>query len=130
MILLFLAIAGCSKDSDPVTPPPIPIVKYTLTVTAREGCSVNSSGGQYDKGTTVSVSASPNKYFKFVKWSNGSRENPITINVNENINLEAEFDAQNFEFVFDYSEFSEPSLDFSPEGLVYLEANASKQKNL
>uniref|UniRef100_UPI0040475201 VCBS repeat-containing protein n=1 Tax=Algoriphagus sp. TaxID=1872435 RepID=UPI0040475201 len=123
LILLFLAIAGCSEDSDPVTPPPTPIVKYTLTVTAGEGGSVNSSGGQYDKGTTVSVSASPNKYFKFVKWSNGSAENPIIININENINLEAEFVLQNFEYEFDYSQFSPPSLDFSPEGLGYIETN-------
>ena len=123
LILVFLIIAGCSKDSDPVTPPPTPIVKYTLTVNAGEGGSVNSSGGQYDKGTTVSVTATPNKYFKFVKWSNGSTENPITINVNENIILEAEFDVQNFEYVFDYSEFSQPSVDFSPEGLGYLETD-------
>jgi hypothetical protein len=123
LILLFLAIAGCSKDSDPVTPPPTPIVKYTLTVTAGEGGSVNSSGGQYDKGTTVSVSASPNKYFKFVKWSNGSAENPIIININENINLEAEFVLQNFEYEFDYSQFSQPVVDFSPEGLGYIEMN-------
>ena len=123
LILLFLAIAGCSKDSDPVAPLPTPIVKYTLTVTAGEGGSVNSSGGQYDKGTSVSVTAIPNKYFKFVKWSNGSAENPIIININENINLEAEFVLQNFEYEFDYSQFSQPSVDFSPEGLGYIETN-------
>ena len=122
-----MLMLGCSKDSDPVTPTPTPTptqtVKYTLTVTAGEGGTVNSSGGQYDSGTSVSVTATPNKYFKFVRWSNGSTENPITINVNENITLGAEFEIQNFEYEFDYSQFLQPSVNFHSEGLGYLEAN-------
>ena len=123
LIIFFLVIVGCSKDSDPVTPTPTQTVKYTLTITAGEGGTVNSSGGQYDSGTSVSVTATPNKYFKFVRWSNGSTENPITINVNENITLGAEFEIQNFEYEFDYSQFLQPSVNFHSEGLGYLEAN-------
>ena len=122
-ILVFLIIGGCSKDTDPIISTPIQIVKYTLIITAAEGGTVNSSGGQYEKGTSVSVTATPGKYFKFVKWSNGSTENPITISIEENLNLEAEFVLQNFEYVFDYSQFSQPVVDFSPEGLGYIEMN-------
>jgi len=97
LILLFLAIAGCSKDSDPVTPPPTPIVKYTLTVTAGEGGSVNSSGGQYDKGTTVSVTATPNSGYLFQGWSDGNTDNPRTLEVSSNLSITAVFACNMFE---------------------------------
>ena len=67
-----MLMLGCSKDSDPVTPTPTQTVKYTLTITAGEGGTVNSSGGQYDSGTSVSVTATPNKYFKFEVFVRGS----------------------------------------------------------
>jgi len=60
-----MLMLGCSKDSEPVTPSPQPIVKFILTITAGEGGSVNSNGGQYVKGTNVTLTATPNDGYLF-----------------------------------------------------------------
>lgn len=91
LIIVFLVIVGCSKDSDPVTPTPTQTVKYTLTITAGEGGSVNSNGGQYEKGTNVTLTATPNDGYLFDKWSDGNSDNPRTIKVNSDLNLNATF---------------------------------------
>ena len=91
LLIIITLILGCSKDSEPVTPSPQPIVKYTLTITAGEGGSVNSDGGQYEKGTNLTLTATPNNGYLFDSWSDGNSDNPRTIEVNSNLNIEANF---------------------------------------
>ena len=52
----------CSKSDDisPLTP-----VKYTVSVSASEGGSVNTTGGQYNENTSVSISATPDQGYEF-----------------------------------------------------------------
>jgi len=54
-------VLSCSSDetSAPVTPPPAPIAKYTITFSAGDGGSVSTTGGEYEKGQTVTVTATP-----------------------------------------------------------------------
>jgi hypothetical protein len=86
--LLFITLSlliSCGKDD--VTP----ISKYTLSVTATDGGTVSSPGGSYNEGSSVTITASPNSEYIFENWSNGSTENPLTITVNQNISLTANF---------------------------------------
>ena len=56
LLLLFgicLTLFVCSKSNN--SPPPAP-QKYDLSVTASEGGSVSTTGGQYYQYTSVSVS--------------------------------------------------------------------------
>ena len=70
----------------------IPPQQYTLTVTAGEGGTVNTAGGVYNEGTSVSLTATPsNEDYVFVKWSDGNTDNPRTITMTEDITLKAEF---------------------------------------
>jgi len=90
--LLFIALSlliSCGKDdpSSDVTP----ISKYTLSVTSTDGGEVSSTGGSYNEGSSVTITASPNSEYIFENWSNGSTENPLTITVNQNISLTANF---------------------------------------
>jgi hypothetical protein len=90
--LLFITLSlliSCGKDdsSSDVTP----ISKYTLSVTATDGGTVSSPGGSYNEGSSVTITASPNSEYIFENWSNGSTENPLTITVNQNISLTANF---------------------------------------
>ena len=90
--LLFITLSlliSCGKDdsSSDVTP----ISKYTLSVTATDGGTVSSPGGSYNEGSSVTITATPNSEYLFENWSNGSTENPITITVNQNISLTANF---------------------------------------
>ena len=89
----FLFVYSCSTDEDDAPPPAAIVKKYTLAVTAGEGGTVSSSGGTYSQGTQVSITATPSSGFTFSQWSDGSTTNPITITLNSNTNLNAQFQA-------------------------------------
>ena len=90
-LLYFLVlILSCSKDT--VTPTPTPATpKFSLIIAASEGGAVSTSGGTYDKGTKVTVTATPDGEYLFDSWSDGSKENPRDITVTSNLNLTANF---------------------------------------
>ena len=64
----------------------IPI--YTLTVTTSEGGEVSTEGGEYQEGTEVEVTATPNEGYEFVGWE-GSDEtsSELTFSINSNLDL-------------------------------------------
>jgi hypothetical protein len=65
---------------------------YTLTVTAGEGGSVSTEGGEYDEGTEVTLIATPQEGYRFTGWSDGSTEESITITLNSDTALTANFE--------------------------------------
>lgn len=69
---------------------------YTLSVTATQGGRVNTSGGNFMAGTTVSLSAIPDNFYQFTGWSNGVSENPLVVIVNDNLNITANFAKKRF----------------------------------
>ena len=87
VLLLFLA---CSKDTE--TPAPQPKPKFTITVAAGEGGSVSSTGGSYEQGSTVSVTATAASGYRFVGWSNGETSATLNIVVTGNISVTANFE--------------------------------------
>ena len=89
LLSLLVLILSCSKDS--VTPTPEPTPKYVLVIAASEGGAVSTSGGTFDKGTKVTVTATPDGEYLFDSWSDGSTENPRDITVTSNLNLTANF---------------------------------------
>ena len=98
-ILLSVLIYSCSSGDDDSAPPsviqtPTPepdATQYTLTVSAGEGGSVSSEGGTYDDGTEVKITATPNSGYIFSGWSDGSNDLQITITLNSNASLSANF---------------------------------------
>ena len=66
LLSLFAIVLSCSSDetSTPVTPPPAPIVKYTITLSAGEGGSVSTTGGEYEAGQTVSATPKESMYLQ------------------------------------------------------------------
>ena len=49
------------------------------TVTIKNGNTVVPSGTEVAKGTTLTLTATPKTGKQFVKWSNGTTDNPATI---------------------------------------------------
>ena len=66
------------------------INQYQITLESDSNGSVIGSG-TYDYGTEITIEATANENYHFVRWSDGNTENPRTIKVTENINLTAEF---------------------------------------
>lgn len=90
LYLLFILVIACSKESE-IIPEPNPTVKYILTISAEDGGTVSSSGGQYEEGTSVTFSATADSGYIFQQWSDGNTDNPRTIIINSNINVTANF---------------------------------------
>ena len=99
----FLVLYSCSAEEEDITSPPTvqqptpepepETTQYTLTVTAGEGGSVSSEGGNYDEGTEITITASPAEGYEFVGWEGSdSTENSLTITLNSNESINALFE--------------------------------------
>ena len=90
LVLLFVPLVYCSSDSPEEVIPPI--LNYTLTVKAEEGGSVSSTGGSYEPGKVVTITATANSEYVFSGWSNGSTDNPLSVTMNSNQTITASFE--------------------------------------
>lgn len=92
LLLSAFFLLACSKQ-EPESPMPTPQapVSYTITISAGAGGNVSSSGGSYEAGTQLNITATPDGEYVFSGWSNGSTENPLTLTVNSNTTLTATF---------------------------------------
>ena len=88
-LTLLFSCSSPDNQTDPTTNQQT--TEYTLTVNSGTGGTVSTSGGTYEQGSTVNVTATPNSEYVFSGWSNGSTDNPLTITVNQNITLTANF---------------------------------------
>jgi len=98
LLTVFALVLSCSSDetSTPVTPPPAPIAKYTITLSAGEGGTVSTTGGEYEAGQTVSVTATPQGEYLFKDWSDGNTNATRTITVSSNSTLTANFEKKKY----------------------------------
>jgi len=92
-LILILIIFSCSKESPVLSNP---VISFTLTVNSGNGGTVSSNGGSYNEGQSVSITATPDSEYVFVNWSNGSTENPISIIVNSNQTITANFEKRKY----------------------------------
>jgi len=90
--LLFILTCAKEDSQDPGTTPSNITPRYTLTASAGEGGSVSPTTGSFNAGTQVSVTATPNSGYQFTSWSNGSTVNPVTVTLNSNTSITANFE--------------------------------------
>lgn len=88
-IAFMLLLVGCSKETPPAPEPEVN--QYTLNVSASEGGSVDVTEGVYDENTVVQVTATANEHYAFLSWSNGATENPLSVTMNSDQTLTANF---------------------------------------
>ena len=73
---------------------PIPPTQYTLTVLSNnDAYGTVSGGGTYNEGAVVTISAVANNGYHFVRWNDGSTQNPRTVTVTANATYVATFEA-------------------------------------
>ena len=69
------------------------ICNVTITVTsANENMGTVSGGGEYEVGTEITITATPNQGYRFVSWNDGNTDNPRTITVTEDATYIASFE--------------------------------------
>ncbi len=73
------------------TNPTTPTYAITLSVND-EAMGEVTGGGTYKKGETVTLIATANEGYKFVKWSDDETENPRTITITADVTLSALFE--------------------------------------
>src|SRR5690625_4562536 len=85
-LLAFLLFTNCSTENTPI---------YTLTtnVNPSEAGSVSPSTGEYDEGTEVELTATPNEHWVFNGWQgdHSGSENPVTLTMNSDKSITAFF---------------------------------------
>ena len=70
------------------------IAQFTVTISASEGGTVSSIGGTFIEGEELSVEASPNTGYEFVRWEEVDiSTSSLTISVSSSISLTAIFSA-------------------------------------
>lgn len=87
LISIFAIFLSCASDETEIPA----IVKYTITLSAGEGGTVSTTGGEYEKGQTVSVTATPLGEYVFKDWSDGNTKATRNIKVSSNTTLTANF---------------------------------------
>ena len=95
ILALIIIVQSCSSAEEELADNNT-IVMYELTVEAGEGGTVNSQGGTIDAGKQISITATPNPEYVFVNWSNGSTNNPLSLTVNSNQNITANFEKKKY----------------------------------
>ena len=72
--------------------------RYTITVTVNDASMGSASGGgTYDENATATLTATANNGYAFVKWEDGSSENPRNVVVKGDASYMAIFQATGFD---------------------------------
>lgn len=76
------------------------IPTYTITVNATAGGTV-TGGGTYESGKTVTLTATPNTGYRFVKWSDGNTNATRTVTVTADATYTATFERDVYHIEYD-----------------------------
>ena len=70
---------------------------FMVVFSGSTGGSVSNLGGEYEEGETITVTAQPDSEYVFERWSDGSTQNPRSIQVIQALNLTAIFIKKQYE---------------------------------
>ena len=95
----FFLLITCRKDAfDEQTVAPVAV--YNLAVSSSEGGSVSTTGGSYESGSVVTITATPEQEYVFSGWMGiESTENPLIIAINSDQNIAASFQKRKYPLV-------------------------------
>ena len=59
-----------------------------------------TGGGEYEVGSVATITAIPDEKYKFVKWSDGTSENPYKMTISKDVNLSAIFAPDTHQLIY------------------------------
>lgn len=89
---ILLITLNCGKEK-------VIVKSYEVQINNSTGGNVNSTGGTYSEGATLSIEALPNSDYDFSGWSNGSQENPLLITITNNLSITANFTKKSYPII-------------------------------
>ena len=100
-ILILLQFLNCKKDEDTT-------VSFNATVANSSVGTLDFTSGDYDIGSSITITATPKSGYVFSTWINTSTNqtyttNPLSITINENTNLVANFEKAAYNVMFTIS---------------------------
>ena len=99
ILIVFILFSNCKKDEEPS------VLINASVANSTEG-TVDFNSGDYVAGTTVTFTATPNDGYTFTNWINTSTNqtyttNPLSIAVNEDTNIVANFEKITYTIAID-----------------------------
>lgn len=89
-----MMFTACSKENNGQDPDQPATPTYTITVESNDATmGTVMGGGVYAEGTTITISATPNEGYKFVKWQDGITEASRQVIVSKDETFTATFES-------------------------------------
>ncbi len=80
--------------------------QYTFVVKNSDNgiinCSMVAEDNKFEEGTNLTLTAVPNEGYSFVKWSDGSKENPYSYKITSDSSISAEFSINSYKISYYY----------------------------
>ena len=96
VLITLTILVTCKKDAFDEEGE-MPVVFYNVETSATEGGSIDKESGSIASGTSITITATPNQGYIFTGWSGiNSTENPLTITVDNDLRLTANFEKKKY----------------------------------
>ena len=102
-VLGLLLLTTCKKDvfEEDIL---VPVVFFNIEASASDGGSVDNTGGSFESGTTLIITATPDSEYLFAGWTGSdSTNNPLTIIINSNQEISAIFKKKKYQLSINIS---------------------------
>ena len=95
-LLFTLILITCAKEAFEEETE-APSVFFSIEASASQGGSIDNAGGSLASGSTITITATPEAEYIFTGWTGtSSSENPLTITVNSNLTITANFEKRKY----------------------------------
>lgn len=129
LVILILMLSSCgTADVDEVKPV---FFNLTTSVSPMEAGEISPSEGKFKKDSTITLTATATQGYVFNKWEGDieSTENPLTVEIQEDFNIQAVFEKKNYSLIIEVEgkgsvmeQIIQPKTDYPFETEVQLTA--------
>ena len=98
-ILSIIILITCTKDAFEQETE-APAVFFSVQASSSTGGSIDNAGGSVESGSTITITATPEAEYIFTGWTGtSSSENPLTITVNSDLTITANFEKRKYPLI-------------------------------